>query len=86
MSDQNEFSGYSVEELELKKLKFKKIQRAILILCLISAAVAVVVSISEKTSELYPVIGLILVLGIGYPLMAFVPIRKKIQAEIDSRA
>lgn len=85
MSDQNEFSDFSVEELKLKKQKLKAIQRVILILCLTTAAIAIGVSIWKETSELYPVIGLTLILGIGYPLMAFGPTQKKIQTEIESR-
>ncbi len=85
MSNQNEFSNLSIDELRLKKQKLKAIQRVILILCLTTAAIAIFVSVWKETRELYPVIGLTLILGIGYPLMAFGPTQKKIQAEIDSR-
>ncbi|MBO3700449.1 hypothetical protein [Roseivirga sp. E12] len=86
MSDRNEFADHSIEELKQKQKKFKAIQKVILILCLITSSIAIGVSIWKETSELYPVIGLTLIIGIGYPIMAFGPMQKKIQAEIDSRS
>jgi len=85
MSDQNEFSNHSIEELKQKQKKFKAIQKVIVILCLLTASIAIAVSIWKETSELYPVIGLTLIIGIAYPIMAFGPMQKKIQAELDSR-
>ncbi len=82
---ENEFSGYSIEELEVKKKRFLKLQKVISVIAIIFALTVVILAISKQASQLYSLSGLLLVLGIGYPMMAFGPIRKKIQEEIDSR-
>lgn len=86
MSNENEFSGYSIEELEAKKKKFLKLQQIISGMAILFAIIIGAIAFSKEATQLYPVIGLLLILGIGYPMMTFGPIRKKIQEEMDNRS
>lgn len=85
MSGQPDFSNHSLEELQSKKNLFKKRQLIILIMGVLTALILTVVAFTQDNAQLYPVIILLLVMAIGYPLMAFGPIQKRIQSEIDSR-
>lgn len=81
----NEFQKYSLPELEAKKVKFKKRQLFIMIVCGVSVLILTIVAIIKKSTETYQLIPFLLISGVGMPLIIFNPIRKKIQKEIDSR-
>ena len=86
MNDQNEFAGYSVEELRNKLNRFKKIQMAMLILAVVASIAIAVASFIKEASQGYTMIPIFLVVGIGYPFMAFGGIKKKLQEELDNRS
>lgn len=85
MSDENEFAVYSLEELESKKKRFKRIQVGMILMAAIVSAVLTIVTLVKDASNGLQIVPIILVVGIAYPLLAFGPMRKKIQEEIDSR-
>lgn len=81
----NEFEGYSVDELELKIKKFKKIQNTLMSVSVIVAMAVAIYAYSIGSTEGYAIIPIILIVGFGYPLWAFGNLRRNAQIEIDSR-
>jgi hypothetical protein len=86
MSDQNEYSELSNDELSRKLNKFRKLQLGIFIAALVASIAVAVVSFSKNATQGYQIIPLFLIVGIAYPFMAFGGIRKKIKTELDSRS
>lgn len=85
MSVENEFSRYSLEELEKKKKHFRKLQIMMLVLTAISVIVITVAAISKNNMQVFQLIPFLVIAGVAFPLLVFTPIRKKIQLEIDNR-
>ena len=85
MSLDNEFSQYSTEKLIKLAKQFKIRQQVIMIIGLSAAAIIAIMAIGSGNSGMYPVAGLLIVMGVGYPLMSLGPIRKKIQEALDSK-
>lgn len=85
MNDQNEYAGYSIEELNIKLNRFKKIQMAMYIAAILASITIAIVSYVQNAPKGYQMIPIFLVLGIGYPFLAFGGLRKKIQTELNSR-
>lgn len=81
----NEFEGYSIEELEVKKKKFKKLQTILMSFSVVIAIAVAIYAYSIGSTEGYTVIPIILIVGFGYPLWAFGNLRRNAQREIDSR-
>lgn len=86
MSSENEYSGYTNEELVSKMNRFKKIQMAMSIAGIVASLAIAIVSFNKNASQGYQLIPIFLVVGIGYPFLAFGGMRKKIQSELDNRA
>lgn len=86
MKDQNEFAGYSIDELQSKLNRFKKIQMAMMILAVLASIAIAITSYVKEASQGYTMIPIFLVVGIGYPFMAFGGIKKKLQEELDHRS
>ena len=85
MFTDNEFSQYSVEKLTRMAKQFKTRQQVIMIFGLTAAVVIALMAIGNGNTGMYPVAGLLIVMGVGYPLMSFGPIRKKIQEALDAK-
>ena len=85
MSEQNEYSGFSKEELSAKLNKFKKIQLAMTIMAIIASVAIAIASFIKEAPDGYKMIPIFLIVGIGYPFLAFGGIRKKIQTELETR-
>ena len=85
MSSENEFSKYSAEKLNKMASQFKKRQQIIMIIGITAAAVIGFMAIGSGSTGMYPVAGLLIVMGVGYPLMTLGPIRKKIQEAIEHK-
>ena len=51
----------------------------------IAAAVIAFMAIGSGNTGMYPVAGLLIVMGVGYPLISFGPIRKKIQEALEEK-
>ena len=85
MNEQNEYAGYSVDELRTKLNRFKRIQMAMLILALLASIAIAITSFVKNASQGYTMIPIFLVVGIGYPFLAFGGIRKRLQEELNSR-
>lgn len=85
MNEQNEYSGYSTDELRKKLNRFKKIQMAMLIVAVLASIAIAIASYTKNASQGYTMIPIFLVVGIGYPFMAFGGIKKKLKEEIDTR-
>lgn len=86
MCSENEFSQYSSEKLNKMAGQFKKRQQIIMGIGVAAAIVIAVMAIASGNSGMYPVAGLLIVMGIGYPVMTLGPIRKKIQEAIELKA
>lgn len=85
MATQNEFSKYSIEELHKKKTHFKRLQIMMLALTALSAIILIITALVKHNNQAYQLIPFLVIAGIVFPLLVFLPIRKKIQAEIDNR-
>ncbi|WP_323756494.1 hypothetical protein [Roseivirga sp.] len=85
MSTQNEFSKYSLEELEKKKKHFKRLQIMMFALTALSAILLTIAALVKHNNQAYQLIPFLVIAGVVFPLLVFMPIRKKIQAEIESR-
>ena len=81
----NEFEEYSVEELEIKKKKFMKLQVTLMSFAALIAVAVAIYSFVIENSQGYTLIPIILIVGFGYPLWAFGNLRRNAQREIDSR-
>ena len=85
MSSENEFAQYSVEKLTRMASQFKKRQQIIMIIGVTAAAIIGFMAIGSGNTGMYPVAGLLIVMGVGYPLMSLGPIRKKIQEALEAK-
>ncbi|MGW8123809.1 hypothetical protein ACV07N_14220 [Roseivirga echinicomitans] len=85
MTTENEFSQFTLEELHKKKKHFKRLQIMMLLLTVVSAIVLTITALVKHNNQAYQLIPFLVIAGIVFPLIIFLPIRKKIQAEIDSR-
>ncbi|MFY0592414.1 hypothetical protein [Roseivirga sp.] len=81
----NEFEGYSVEELEVKKKKFLRLQVTLMSFAGLIALAVGIYSYVIGNSQGYTLIPIVLIVGFGYPLWAFGNLRRNAQREIDSR-
>ncbi len=85
MSSENEYSGYTNEELASKMNRFKKIQMTMTILAIVASIAIAIVSFTRNATQGYQMIPILLVVGIGYPFLAFGGIKKKIEKELSHR-
>ena len=77
--------NYSLEELEKKKKHFKRLQIMMLVLTAVSAIILTIAALVKNNNQAYQLIPFLVIAGVVFPLLVFSPIRKKIQAEIESR-
>jgi hypothetical protein len=85
MAVENEFSRYTIEELEKKKKYFKRLQGMMLLLTGVSVVIISVAAATKDNMQVFQLIPFLIIAGVAFPLLVFTPIRKKIQAEIDNR-
>lgn len=85
MADGNEFSKYTLEVLENKKKRFKRLQYMMLIMTTSAIIVVSIAAAVKENSQVFQLIPFLVIAGIVFPFLIFSPIRKKIQSEIDSR-
>jgi Na+(H+)/acetate symporter ActP len=85
MAVENEFSRYTIEELEKKKKHFKRLQVMMLILTAVSVLIITIAALSKENMQVFQLIPFLVIAGVAFPLLVFTPIRKKIQVEIDNR-
>ena len=85
MAVENEFSRYTIEELEKKKKHFKRLQGMMLLLTGVSVVIISVAAATKDNMQVFQLIPFLIIAGVAFPLLVFTPIRKKIQAEIDNR-
>lgn len=85
MVDRNEFSKYTLEVLENKKKRFKRLQYMMLIMTTSAIIVVSIAAAVKENSQVFQLIPFLVIAGIIFPFLIFSPIRKKIQSEIDSR-
>lgn len=85
MADSNEFSKYTLEVLENKKKRFKRLQYMMLIMTTSAIIVVSIAAAVKENSQVFQLIPFLVIAGIIFPFLIFSPIRKKIQSEIDSR-
>jgi len=81
----NEFAQYTLEVLEKKKRHFKRLQMMMLILTVVFTVIIAIAAVTKDNMKVFQLIPFLVIAGIAFPLMVFGPIRKKIQAEINSR-
>ena len=86
MATQNEYADYSVEELQKKEQRFKKLQKLMMIGAVIVSILIAGLAYSRGADQGYKMIPLVLIAGIVYPLLGYGGIRKKIKTEIEARA
>lgn len=85
MVDSNEFSKYTLEVLENKKKRFKRLQYMMLIMTTSAIMVVSIAAVVKENGQVFQLIPFLVIAGIVFPFLIFSPIRKKIQSEIDSR-
>lgn len=85
MSEQNEYSSYTNDELSKKLNKFKKLQVGMMAAAVVASVAIAIVSYTKGADQGYKMIPIFLAVGIGYPFLAFGGIKKKIQTELNSR-
>ena len=85
MSRQNEYSGFSIEELNLKAAKYKRVQMGMMIMSVAFSAIIAIASYIKGSETGYQIIPILLLAGTIYPLLTFGSMRKKIQKEISTR-
>lgn len=84
--ENSEYSSYSSEELNKKINRFKKLQIGMTIVAIVASAVIGIVSFTRNAPQGYQMIPILLVVGIGYPFLAFGGMRKKMKSELENRA
>ena len=84
--ENSEYSSYSSEELNKKINQFKKLQIGMTIVAIVASAVIGIVSFTRNAPQGYQMIPILLVVGIGYPFLAFGGMRKKMKSELENRA
>ena len=85
MANESEYANYSSEELVKKGARYKIVQFGMMIMAVVFAAIVGTYSAINDLTQGYQMAGIFLVAGIAYPLLTFGAMRKKIQAELDSR-
>lgn len=85
MARENEFQQYSVEQLESKANRYKKIQLGMMLMSVVFAAIIAAVTYAKNSENGYQIIPILLLVGIVYPLLTFGNMRKKILKEIGNR-
>lgn len=85
MARENEYQGYSVEELNSKASRYKKMQFGMMIMSVVFAGIIALVTYAKGQESGYQIIPILLLAGIIYPILTFGSMRKKIQKEIGSR-
>lgn len=85
MVDSNEFSKYTLEMLENKKKRFKRLQYMMLIMTTSAIMVVSIAAVVKENGQVFQLIPFLVIAGIVFPFLIFSTIRKKIQSEIDSR-
>ena len=81
----NEFAQYTLEVLEKKKRHFKRLQMFMLIITAIATIIVIIAAVTKDNMKVFQLVPFLVIAGIVFPLLVYGPIRKKIQAEIDSR-
>ena len=85
MADSNEFAKYTLEVLESKKKRFKKLQYMMLGMTASSIIIVSVAAALKDNMQVFQLVPFLIIAGVVFPFLIFSPIRKKIQLEIDSR-
>lgn len=85
MLRQNEYAGFSIEELHLKAHKYKRVQMGMMIMSVAFSAIIAIASYCKGSDTGYQIIPILLLAGTIYPLLTFGSMRKKIQREIATR-
>lgn len=85
MADNNEFADYTLEVLEGKKRRFKKLQLMMLIMTGSAIVIVAVAAALKDNTQIFQLVPFLIIAGVVFPFLIFSPIRKKIQLEIDSR-
>ena len=85
MATENEFSHYTLNELEKKKKHFKRLQVMMLILTGMATVILTIAALVKNNPQAYQLIPFLVIAGVIFPFVIFGPIRKKIQTEMESR-
>ena len=85
MARENEYEQFSIEELNNKANRYKKIQFGMIIMSILFAAIIAGVTYAKGGGSGYQMIPILLLAGIVYPLLTFGSLRKKILKEIGNR-
>ena len=85
MADSNEFAKYTLEVLENKKKRFKKLQYMMLGMTASAIIIVSVAAAVKDNMQVFQLVPFLIIAGVVFPFLIFSPIRKKIQLEIDSR-
>jgi len=85
MARENEYQQFSIEELNSKATRYKKIQLGMMIMSVIFASIIAAVTYAKGGDNGYQIIPILLLAGIVYPLITFGSMRKKILKEIGKR-
>ena len=86
MGEINEFSSYTLEVLESKKKRFRRLQLLMLIMTGTAIIIVSVAATVKENMQVFQLVPFLIIAGVVFPFLIFSPIRKKIQLEIDSRA
>ena len=85
MGETNEFAQYTLEVLESKKKRFRRLQWMMLIMTGTAIIVVSVAAAVKENMQVFQLVPFLIIAGVVFPFLIFSPIRKKIQLEIDSR-
>ena len=85
MASKNEFQQFTVEELNTKAERYKKIQFGMMGMAIIFAVIIASVTYAKGGESGYQIIPILLLAGIVYPLLTYGSMRKKILKEIGKR-
>lgn len=85
MARENEYQNFTIEELNSKANRYKKLQMGVMVMSVIFSAIIALFSFIKGINTGYQIIPLLLLTGIIYPLLTFGSMRKKILKEIESR-
>ena len=86
MGEINEFSSHTLEVLESKKKRFRRLQLLMLIMTGTAIIIVSVAATVKENMQVFQLVPFLIIAGVVFPFLIFSPIRKKIQLEIDSRA
>ncbi len=85
MAETNEFAHYTLEVLESKKKRFRRLQLMMLIMTGSAIVIVSVAAAMKENMQVFQLVPFLIIAGVVFPFLVFSPIRKKIQIEINSR-